>query len=175
MTTEKERRFRELVDSQKDRVFRLCCCYVRGDEARKDVYQEVLIQLWRGLDTFQGKSSLATWVYRVAVNTCLAYLRGERRRTRLLDPETRADRQPAAAEDGPASVAEHDDDVRRLYACVNELPVADRMLVSLYLEDADTAEMAGVLGISEGNVRVRLHRIRKELKDIWERRNHGPA
>jgi RNA polymerase sigma-70 factor (ECF subfamily) len=165
--------FASLLAEHQDRIYRICCCYVRDRDERCDVHQTVLIHLWQGLGSFQGASSLGTWVYRVTVNTCLMHLRSEQRRQKA---HAEAGRQPEA----PSSAGPADDDgapgdaaVERLYACVQELPPVDRALVSLYLEDAGTRQIAEVLGISEANVRVRLHRARKRLKAIWEGRSDG--
>jgi Sigma-70 region 2/Domain of unknown function (DUF4177) len=77
---DKETRFTSLLEANKDRIYRLCLCYVRDADASKDVYQEVLFHLWKSLDSFEGRSQVSTWVYRVTVNTCLGYLRAEKRR-----------------------------------------------------------------------------------------------
>lgn len=66
----KESQFREIVEANKDRIYRICCCYVRVEMERNDVYQEVLIHIWEGLDRFEEKSQMSTWIYRIAVNTC---------------------------------------------------------------------------------------------------------
>ena len=85
-----------------------------------------------------------------------------------------------AKENGPTSTVaacESDltleDDVRHLHDCICRLPVFEKTLISLYLEDLGTSEMAAILGISEGNVRVKLHRTKKLLKDLWEENNNG--
>jgi RNA polymerase sigma-70 factor (ECF subfamily) len=173
MADDRETRFRQLLSEQQDRIYRICCGYVRMEAERQDVFQEVLIQVWRGLDGFRGLSSIDTWVYRVTVNTCLGWLRGERRRTRVLEAGTVVDALPGAADEMPDARLEREDDAQLLYACIGDLPVADRALISLHLEDLDTAAIAEVLGITEVNVRVKLHRIRKRLASECERRSHG--
>lgn len=170
---QKEDQFRRVVEEKKDMIFRLCCCYVRRECERSDVYQEILINIWKGLESFERRSQLGTWVYRVAVNTCLAHVRGEGRRNRVLTESTGDEVEGLSTAPDPAGAAERMDTASRLYACINDLPVLDRTLVSLYLEDMSTKEMAGILGISEANVRVKLHRVKQNLKANWERRYHG--
>ncbi len=173
MDEDKEIRFRRLLGEQQDRIYRICCCYFRGEADRQDVLQEVFVQVWRGLDSFEGRSSIETWIHRVTTNSCLAYIRGERRRKRMLDSDADVETLPGASGEDPTDLAHRENEVQALYACINDLPVSDRMLISLHLDDASTREMAEVLGISEVNARVKLHRIRKSLKSALERRNHG--
>jgi len=168
---DKESRFKAVVEQHNDRIYRLCLCYVRDPDERKDVYQEVLVNLWKSLDSFEGRSQMSTWVYRVTVNTCFGYLRSEKRRKKVFDDNPGVGIGDIA--DETAEPAHIETDIARLYACISQLEPVDRALVSLYLEDIGTRETADILGISEGNVRVKLHRIRKSLKEIWERTNDG--
>ena len=173
MTKEKEDRFRRVVEEKKDMIYRLCCCYVRWENERSDVYQEILVNIWKSLDTFEGRSQLGTWVYRVAVNTCLAYVRSEVKRKRVWSDPLEHEHEAVSTAAGPAEEMERKDTSSQLYACINELSVLDRTLISLFLEDMSTKEMAEILGISEANVRVKLHRVKRNLKVNWARRLHG--
>jgi RNA polymerase sigma-70 factor (ECF subfamily) len=168
---DKEAQFKALIDANRDRVYRICSCYVTDPDGRKDAYQEVLVHLWKSMDSFEGRSQLSTWVYRIAVNTCLGYLRAEKRRKKVFDEDASVETREIADE-SPGSM-QTETDVERLYGCISQLEPVDRALVSLYLEDVSSREMAEILGISEGNVRVKLHRIKKSLKEIWEVTNHG--
>jgi RNA polymerase sigma factor (sigma-70 family) len=168
---DKDTHFKALIQVHKDSVYRLCLCYVRDPDARMDVFQEVLVNLWKSLTSFEGRSQVSTWIYRVTVNTCLGYLRSERRRKKVFDNNPGVELGDIAAEGAEAAHMERD--VAHLYACIGQLEAVDRALVSLYLEDISTREMADILGISEGNVRVKLHRVKKSLKEIWERTNDG--
>ncbi len=166
---ENEAAFTSVLEANKDRIYRLCRCYVGDRDAANDVFQDALVHVWKSLGSFEGRSQVSTWVYRVTVNTCLAHLRSEKRRLKMFGD--------AGSE--PAEVADENtdsdtmDDIERLYECINQLPPTERALVSLYLEDVCMREMAEILGISEANVRVKVHRVKKSLKEIWERRNHG--
>ena len=170
---DKESRFREVIEAYKDRVYRLCCCYVSGLDERKDVYQDALVNIWRSLDRFEGKSEVSTWIYRIVVNTCLGYLRKERIRNKVFDNMTVIDEADVPNLEQAQDSLEVMSDVQHLYACVDRLPYVDRTLVSLYLEDLSTKEMADILSISEVNVRVKLHRIKKTLREMWREVEHG--
>jgi RNA polymerase sigma-70 factor (ECF subfamily) len=170
---QKEAQYKAAVEANKDRLYRICCCYVRDDEARKDVFQEVLIHLWKGLDSFEGKSEISTWMYRIAVNTCLGYVRTEKRRRRLFDENAQVDHETIPDEIPDSNDPGPEQDLERLYGCIDQLQPLQKTLVSLYLEDLSTTEMADVLGISEANVRVKIHRIKKQLKEMMNGESHG--
>jgi RNA polymerase sigma-70 factor (ECF subfamily) len=167
---DKETQFTAAVEQHRDALYRVCCAYAREDTDRQDIYQELLVNIWKSLDGFRGQSKLGTWLYRVAVNTCLGWLRREKRRFQMLERAAQ-DLNRAAAAPGPAACSIANDDTRQLYRCIAQLAPVDRLLVSLHLEDLDSAEIAAVLGISEGNVRVKLHRIRNQLQELWEKEN----
>jgi RNA polymerase sigma-70 factor (ECF subfamily) len=174
MRMEKEAQFTEVVESYRERIYRICCCYVGDGETRKDVFQQVLINIWCSLDGFQSRARIGTWIYRIAINTCLGYLRSEKRRKRVFDDGSVVDlasvRDPADDEERN----QREEDVRRLYDCVLRLEPVNRALISLYLEDVSIQEMADILGISEGNVRVKVHRVKSSLKAMMEGEGHGP-
>ena len=137
--------------------------YARDVEARKDLYQEIMFQLWRSLPSFAGASSIDTWVYRVALNTALTHVRH-----RSVQVETPLDQDHVEAADLASLDAADDtpdlgEQSERLYAAIDRLGDVDRMLVTMYLDDRSYREMAEVIGISESHVGVKLHRIRKAL------------
>ncbi len=168
----REETYTALLEEHRDRIYRMCCCYVRDQELRKDAYQQVLIHLWQNLDSFEGRSQLGTWVYRITVNTCLGLLQKEHRRQRVFLPGSDLGDQLTERVQTEES-SDIEEDLQLMYACINDLPPLDRTLISLYLEDLSTKEMAEVLDISESNVRVKIHRIKAALKEAMERENHG--
>ena len=170
---DKETRFKEAVESNRDRIFRICCCYVRDEDQRKDVFQDVLIHIWESLHSFEGRAHISTWIYRITVNTCLGYKRTEYRRRKVFDESANVDPETTPDIAGGAEGMDMDQEITRLYDCINQLQPIEKTLVSLYLEDLSTAEMADIVGISEGNVRVKLHRIKKALKEKLEGNGHG--
>lgn len=170
---DKEARYAAIVSEHKDRIYRMCCCYVRDDDARNDVYQQVLIHIWENFDAFEGKSQIGTWIYRISVNTCLGFLRSERQRQKLFVPGSVAAEETIRNYPAAEASADHEEELQALYDRINELPGLDKTIISLYLEDLSTKEMAEVLDISEANVRVKIHRIKKILKEGLEREHHG--
>ncbi len=170
---EKETQFRAALEGNKDRIYRICCCYFQEEAERNDVYQEILMNIWKSLDNFRGRSQLSTWIYRITVNTCINNKRTENRRRQIFSSISTADQErfPSRNSDDPSDKIEQA--IQDLYACINKLTPLDKTLISLYMEDLGTREMADVLGISEANVRVKLHRIKKVLKNMLERCDDG--
>ncbi len=169
----KEAQFREVVEANKDSIYRVCCCYVRDEAERSDVFQEVLIHIWEGLGRFEEKSRLSTWVYRIAVNTCLGHMRTQARRRRIFDESSRVDEATIADDAQSEAAAESEREVKALYDSINQLLPLEKTLISLYLEDLSTAEMSDVIGISEANVRVKLHRIKNKLREMVSGGSNG--
>jgi len=169
-----ERVFKEVFESHRDKIYRVCCCYVRDRDAREDVYQEALIHIWKNLHTFQGRSQIGTWIYRITVNTCLRHLEMEQRRNAILAEDLRRVQDSIPDSPGSEEADENEKAVQRLYDCINQLPTIDKILISLSLEDLSTKDIAEVLDISEVNVRVKLHRIRRSLRNMLEGKDHGP-
>ncbi len=170
---DREELFRRAVSEHREKIAGICRYYFQDPDDRSDAFQETLIRIWNNLSHFNGRSQLGTWIYRVTVNTCLGHIRSDRRR-----PDA-ARYCPDPVETGgklPDTGAESDTADGRpefFYRFLGRLGAADRMLVTLYLEELSTREMADVTGISEANVRVRIHRIKERIKQEWEATNHG--
>ncbi len=135
---EKEAQFASAVEQHRDALYRVCCAYVLEEADRQDIYQEVLIHIWKSLDRFRGQSDLGTWMYRVAVNTCLGRMRHEKRRHLKLE-RAREEQPVGIPAMGMGIETNSDDTLQQLYACVARLVPVDRLLVSLYLEELPTA------------------------------------
>jgi len=166
----REALFKRWLEQHSGLVFKVANAFAPSDADRDDLVQEILLQLWRSLPRFEGRAKESTWIYRVALNTALAWHRGENKRHAAHAPV------PAIEE-----LAEPDDPIQRqreelvanLYAAIRQLPRLDAALVMLYLDDLSYREMAEVLGISESNVGVKLNRVRKTLAELMNEVAHG--
>ena len=136
--------------------------YARGADAG-DLFQEMLLQIWNGLPSFEGRWSKNTWVYRVALNTAMTYRRNEpRRHSRVVDDEDSVD---LAAEAAPPSVSGSELEIlRRFLAGLNG---ADRAVFLMYLDDLSYQEMAEVSGLSVSHVGVKIHRVKQAFIDQY--------
>jgi RNA polymerase sigma-70 factor, ECF subfamily len=149
-------------------VLKVARAYTRTAADCQDLAQDILLQLWRSAPRFEGRAGEATWVYRVALNTALGWRRKEGRRL--------ARQRPLLDVDGPdrAQDPAQREAVERLYAAIRRLPEPDVALVLLYLDDLSYRQMAEVLGTSEGNVGVRLSRVKKALAEFLREGGYGP-
>ena len=156
--TEKEKQFNVLVREQKKNIYTVCFMFSDNKEEVADLFQEVLINLWQGIDRFRHEAKTSTWVYRIALNTCLAH-------------EKKKARQPDAINLTIAIdlYVDNDNDTRQikqLYQRINRLNYLDRAIVLLWLENLPYDEIAAITGISAKNVSVRLVRIKEQLKQM---------
>src|SRR6476620_9611200 len=145
--------------------------YARTAEDCQDLAQEILLQMWRSVQLFEGRASASTWVYRVALNTGLSWRRKERRRQARQRPLLEVEDLSAASPDSPQRLSQREE-VERLYAAIRQLPEADVALVLLYLDDLSYRQMAEVLGISESNVGVKLNRAKHTLGELLHETCH---
>lgn len=150
--------FSELYEASYDGIYRVCRGYCGDAEQAADLTQEVFIRAWKAWDRFEGRSKARTWLYRIAVNTCLMEKRKRRIPLQSLGPE-------ASLTDDPA---EENPRVAQLYHHISQLPETDRLTISLVLEQVPYPEIADTLGASENSLRVRIHRIKKRLAQSFQ-------
>jgi RNA polymerase sigma-70 factor (ECF subfamily) len=157
--------FLELLTENAGRWRGIARAYARQDA--EDLLQEILLQVWRSLATFRNQSSRNTWSYRVALNTAISWRRSER---------TRRARLPVRDGYSPSLVAcrppEHTGS-NLLEQLLADLSAADKAILLLYLDNVSYIDMAEILGATEGGLRVRIHRIKKRLAELYEERRDG--
>ncbi|WP_231862312.1 RNA polymerase sigma factor [Rufibacter sp. DG15C] len=136
--------------------------YCRDPEERKDLFQEIVLQLWRSYPTFKHESKVSTWMYRVALNTAVSSFRKESRRphqSSLSDLDLQI---PSA----PDTSAEYELKIKYLYSAIDQLSQVEKAIVMLYLEDKSYDEIAEIIGITKSNVGVKLNRIKAKLEKL---------
>jgi RNA polymerase sigma-70 factor, ECF subfamily len=159
---DRELLFRQWLRDHGGTVLKVARAYTLTHEDCQDLSQQILLEVWRSLPTFQGNASAATWSYRVALNTALGWHRKERRRRGRQQPLVEVEDLASAGLNSGSWVVKHET-VQRLYEAIRQLPKGDAALVLLYLDELSYREMAEVLGISESNVGVKLSRAKKAL------------
>ncbi|BDX38173.1 RNA polymerase ECF-type sigma factor [Tenuifilaceae bacterium CYCD] len=159
----KEEQFKQIVDQNKERILRICRFYAPSEEDCKDMYQEVLINVWKSLEKFRGDSEIGTWIYRIAVNTSLTFAGKLYKRMKLnIDVETSGLKY--LLDEDKDEVLVKESRLQELQVQLNQLTVIDKALMGLVLEGLSTKEIADVIGITEPNVRVKIHRIKEDLR-----------
>ena len=153
-----EKEFTEIVRENKTTIYTVCYMFSDDREEVEDLFQEVLVALWQGLDSFRGESALRSWIYRISLNTCISADRKKRRRTDSVRLDMKID-----------LFADTNDDTRQvqmLRSRIGKLGVFDRAIILLWLENLSYEEIGAIVGISAKNVSVRLVRIREQLKNM---------
>ena len=154
---ERDRIFNDWLASHKGILFKVVHAYAFEHADRQDLFQEIVLQVWRSVDAFRGESSVSTWMYRVALNTATAWTRKQDRHQR--------GKQPLETVDGllTAPGTEADPRVEWLYRQIAQLKDVDRSVALLMLDGFAYKEIAAIVGISEGNVGVKINRIKAAL------------
>ena len=151
-----ETEFANLVKAHKETIYTVCYMFSKDADEVGDLFQEVLINLWNGMEQFRGESKIDTWVYRVSLNTCISWDRKKKHATVPLTMEINL-------------FEDSDDDTRQiqmLYKRIHRLKPFDRAIVLLWLENMSYEEIAAIVGITVKNVSVRLYRIKEQLKQM---------
>ena len=142
-------------------VMQLCMGFMKGDQDQaKDLTQEVFIQIWNYLDRFRHESSPKTWIYRITVNTCLNHLKKQKAQDEKMGEHLRNQETTEEIE------FTETDPSKMLFEAMAKLSEIDRLVTGLLLDDVPQEEIANILGITEGNLRVKIHRIKLRLKKL---------
>jgi len=156
-------RFVLLLEEHKRILYKLAGVYCAGAEDRRDLVQEMVIQLWRSFPRYDDRMKFSTWMYRIGMNVAISFLRREGRRGRETVELGQVDIIDTAAAD--RALGEMGDDLRLLRQLVAQLDEMSRALIVLYLEGYSHAEIAEILGISATNAGTRINRIKNRLRD----------
>jgi RNA polymerase sigma-70 factor (ECF subfamily) len=154
--TEKE--FIAAIENNQGILHKVCNLYMETPHDKEDLFQEILLQAWRGIKNYKGDAKFSTWLYRVALNTAITFYRKDQRQVTT----TELKEQLA----GVAYTAYNDDEmVTALYKVIGELSNIDKALVMLYLEDYSYQEIGDMMGITANNVAVKMNRVKTKLKE----------
>ena len=156
MTT-KEKQFAQTITEHKSTIYTVCYMFSKDVDEVNDLFQEVLVNLWKGFEGFQHRSDIKSWIYRVSLNTCISLERKKRR-----SPVERLNMDINLFEDKDEDTRQVD----RLHQRISKLQPFDRAIVLLWLENLSYEEIGLIVGISAKNVSVRLYRIKEQLKNM---------
>jgi len=157
LDSERDEIFGDWLARHKGILFKVVHAYAFEHADRQDLFQEVVLQVWRSVDAFRGESSVPTWIYRVALNTAIAWTRKQDRHQR--------GKQPLEVVEGLLTSPSHGPDprVEWLYRQIAQLKDVDRSVALLLLDGFSYKEIAGIVGITENNVGVKISRIKSAL------------
>lgn len=164
---EKEKEFLNRIESHKGILYKVSKMYMDNADDQQDLFQEIVCQLWKSHESFRNESQFSTWMYRVAINTAIVFLKKEKRKV---------DKYEIASE----NIKEDEDDshikesqIDHFYKAVQKLEKIDKAIIFYQLEGFSHKEIGDNLGISEGNARVKLNRAKEKLKEIIKNQGYG--
>lgn len=168
--------FEELMTPLEQRIWRVCWHYTGDREAASDCGQDAMVRIWRALGSYRGDCAFETWVYRVAANCCLDYLRKKKRdRSESIEPMREKGFDPADPKAGTEEQAVAAEEKEQLRACIARLPEEQReALVLTQLEGVPYETAARMLGVSEGTVKSRINRAKSKLKEWLSEKGELP-
>lgn len=164
---EKEQEFLKRIENHKGILYKVSKMYMDNTDDQQDLFQEIVCQLWKSYDSFRNESQFSTWMYRVAINTAIIFLKKEKRKV---------DKYEIASEnikddEGDSHIKENQLD--HFYKAVQKLEKIDKAIIFYQLEGFSHKEIGENLGISEGNARVKLNRAKEKLKEIIKNQGYG--
>ncbi len=163
-----EQTFLDRVSQSQGIIHRICQMYASDANDRKDLFQEILIQLWKSYPSFQGKSKFSTWLYRVSLNVAIQNLRLHNRR-----PESTMNWEQVIELPDLKIEDHYEEKLRWFHQALGQLNAIDKAIIMLYLEDKDNEEIASIVGISQNYVRVKMNRIKAKLREISKTSYYG--
>ncbi|RZK39027.1 MAG: sigma-70 family RNA polymerase sigma factor [Pedobacter sp.] len=154
-----EKNFLNLISLHQGIIYKVCKLYRDVEEDREDLFQEIVFQLWRSIDSFRGASKTSTFIYRVALNTAIASFRREKKR--IVDFTHQLPEQEMEVENDEQAYKRE-----QLMYAIKQLGEADRAIMILLLEDMSYREIAEVIGTNENNIAVKINRIKQKIKNL---------
>jgi RNA polymerase sigma factor (sigma-70 family) len=156
-----EKKFLEKIEKHKGVIFKISKMYMDNFDDQKDLFQEITFQVWKAYPTFEGRSAFSTWLYRIALNTAIIFLKSEKRRSFIQNDEV---------ENFKITQNDYNEEeelkLKKMYDAINQLNAIDKALIFYYLENFSGKEIASQLGITEVNARVKLNRAKEKLKEL---------
>ena len=163
-----EKEFLEKIEKHKGVIFKISKMYMDDFDDQKDLFQEITFQVWKAFPTFEGRSEFSTWLYRIALNTAILFLKSEKRRSFIQNNEV---------SNFKINQEEYDDEdeqkLKKMYEAINQLNAIDKALIFYYLENYSGKQIAEQMGISEVNARVKMNRAKEKLKQLINTQPHG--
>ena len=149
-------------------LHKVCNVYCHTEFDKQDLFQEIIVQLWKSFPRFRGESKFGTWLYRIALNTAISDFR---RQKKTITSTATAEVQVDIEDFGYSQV--QDEKLRQLHQAIDQLTEIEKAIVMLYLEDKSYDEMEHILGISQNTLRVKMNRIKEKLRKLTKSIEHG--
>lgn len=160
--------FLAVIEQNKGIIYKIANSFNKDEDDKKDLVQEITLQLWRAFPAYDQRSKVSTWMYRVALNVAITFYRKEKRKNELMIPIS----ENIIALTAEDESSDNNGNLHLLQQFINELKELDRALMLLYLEEKSQKEMAEILGLSETNIGTKISRIKEKLKQRFSKINN---
>lgn len=158
-----EKDFIKTIQQNQQIIFKVCNMYRDTKADREDLFQEILLNAWKGIKNFKGDSKFSTWLYRVALNTAISFFKKDKKQQKAFEAER------ISYQEGSDNQLEQ---IEAMNKAISELSAIDKALVVLYLENHSHQQIAEVMGITANNVGVKMSRIKVVLKENSKKHLH---
>ena len=149
-------------------LYKVCNIYCHSEFDRQDLFQEIVLQLWKSFPKFRGDAKFSTWLYRIALNTAISGLRRQKNHIVLTEPA----QLPFEIQDNQYDT-QKEIQLQQLNLAIVQLTEIEKAIIMLYLEDRTYDEMEEILGINQNNLRVKMNRIKDKLRKLTKAVEHG--
>lgn len=160
-TVDLEKEFIDLIRNYERLIYKVCSFYTSDALPMADLYQETVINLWTAYPKFRGESSVSTWIYRVALNTCISGFRKEKRMPKGV-PVT-------GLTEALSDLKNMNDEIHEMYRLIHQLKTVEKAIVLLWLEEKTYQEIADIMGLTVSNVATKLKRSKIKIKEMSNR------
>lgn len=168
MKVDNEKEFLELLRQHEGLIHKICQVYAANTSFKQDLFQEIVIQLWKSFGSFRNESKISTWIYRIALNTALTDQRRKKTKVSFSFIGLVEEDMP---EESESTI--HQENLTILYGAIARLTEIEKAVVMLYLDDKSYEEMEEILGIGQATLRVKMNRIKEKLRQITKANQHG--
>ncbi|MFN3848838.1 MAG: RNA polymerase sigma factor [Spirosomataceae bacterium] len=165
-----EKEFISIIEANQGIIHKVCGMYCHSADDKKDLFQEIVIQLWRSYPKFKGEAKVSSWLYQIALNTAITQLRKFYRK-----PQHEVFSEVIMNISEPSTDDEREVKLAFLYHAISKLSEIEKAIIMLYLEEHSNDEIAQIMGITQNNVRVKLHRIQEKIRGLLNTNHHERA
>jgi RNA polymerase sigma-70 factor (ECF subfamily) len=162
-----EKEFAAFINKHRRIIYKVCNLYISDTEDRKDLFQEIVLQLWKSFPGFRNESQRSTWMYRVALNTAISNFRKESRKPERLALSDREFEMPDLS-----NVSDQNERIQMLQQAIAQLTDIEKAIIMLYLEEKTYDEISEIMGITRTNTGVKINRIKSKLELIIKKNNY---
>lgn len=159
--------FLQKINKHQSLIRKIIFIYARNEAEADDMFQEICIQLWQSFPRFKGNSKFSTWLYRIAINTCVSWIRKESKHKKT-DNEQELLQLGIEGDETFYEKEEKKEQLNTMYRAIKQLNEIDRTLIMLYLDEVAYSEIADIMGLSINNIKVKMNRIKKRLRKLME-------